>query len=236
MSEALDLPGRGPGLLVGVGGDELGQIRVEAPGLLVIGPPGSGRSTALAVQAASLARAGTPLVLVTPRRSPLAARLDPVLLHLTSSDAAAAAALTAALDGAAEAAIVVDDAELLTETPLGNELIACCRRIRDSSHRLLAAAAADGSFGLRGLVPELAKIKCGLVLEPTSITDGNVLGARLPASVFAPGMTLRGALIHHGRVTAVQVPTWPDGPADGTWLDASRATAGAGGEHGKVAR
>jgi S-DNA-T family DNA segregation ATPase FtsK/SpoIIIE len=236
MTEALDLPGRGPGLLVGVGGDELGQIRVEAPGLLVIGPPGSGRSTALAVQAASLARAGTPLVLVTPRRSPLAARLDPVLLHLTSSDAAAAAALTAALDGAAEAAIVVDDAELLTETPLGNELIACCRRIRDSSHRLLAAAAADGSFGLRGLVPELAKIKCGLVLEPTSITDGNVLGARLPASVFAPGMTLRGALIHHGRVTAVQVPTWPDGPADGTWLDASRATAGAGGEHGKVAR
>ena len=164
-------------------------------------------------------------MLVTPRRSPLAGCLDPVLLHLTGSDATAAGALAAALAEAADAAIVVDDAELLTDTPLGNELTACYRRIRDSDHRLLAAAAADGSFGLRGLIPELAKTKCGLVLEPASTTDGSVLGARLPASVFAPGVRLRGALVHHGRITAVQVPTWPDGPADGTWLEAHRATA-----------
>ena len=235
MTEALGLPGDGPGLLVGVGGDDLGQVRVETPGLLVIGPTGSGRSTALAVQAASLARAGTPLVLVTPRRSALTGRLDPVLLHLTSSDAAAVDSLTATLAGVTGAAIVVDDAELLTDTPLGNELTACCRRIRDSGHCLLAAAAADGSFGLRGLVPELAKTKCGLVLAPASPTDGSVLGARLPASVFAPGVTLRGALVHHGRITAVQVPAWPDGPADGTWLEANRATAGAGEKYGSTA-
>ena len=235
MEEALDLPGHGPGVLVGVGGDDLGQIRVETPGLLVIGPPGSGRSTALAVQAASLARAGGPLVLVTPRRSALAGRLDP-MLHLTSSDAAAADSLTAALAGVTEATIVVDDADLLTDTPLGNELTACYRRIRDSGHRLLGAAAADGSFGLRGLVPELAKTKCGLVLAPASTTDGSVLGARLPASVFAPGVMLRGALVHHGRITAVQVPAWPDGLADVTWREASRATAGTGGEYGEGAR
>ncbi len=221
MTEALGLPGHGPGPLVGVGGDELGQIRVDTPGLLVIGPPGSGRSTALAVQAASLTRAGTPLVLITPRRSALADRLEPVLLHLTASDADAAAQFTAAMAGTSGAAIVVDDAEMLTDTPLGTELTACYRRIRDSGHRLLAAAAADGSFGLRGLVPELAKTKCGLVLSPASTTDGSVFGARLPASVFAPGMTLRGALIHHGRITAVQVPAWPDGPADGTWPDSA---------------
>jgi S-DNA-T family DNA segregation ATPase FtsK/SpoIIIE len=213
MTEALGLSGHGSGPFVGVGGDELTQIRVETPGLLVIGPHGSGRSTALAVQAASLARSGTPLVLVTPRRSTLAGRLEPLLLHLTGSDADAAARLTAALDGTPGAAIVVDDAELLADTPLGNELAAWYRRIRDTGHRLLAAAAADGSFGLRGLVPELAKTKCGLVLEPASTTDGSVFGARLPASVFAPGVLLRGALIHHGRITAVQVPTWSDDPA-----------------------
>ena len=56
LPEALGLPGHGPGLLVGVGGDDLSQIRVETPGLLVIGPHGSGRSTALAVQAASRPR------------------------------------------------------------------------------------------------------------------------------------------------------------------------------------
>jgi S-DNA-T family DNA segregation ATPase FtsK/SpoIIIE len=231
MTEALGLPGHGPGPLVGVGGDELTQIRVETPGLLVIGPHGSGRSTALAVQAASLARSGTPLVLVTPRRSALAGRLEPLLLHLTSSDADAAAQLTAALAGTAGVTIVVDDAELLTDTPLGTELAACYRQIRDSGHRLLAAAVADGSFGLRGLVPELAKTKCGLVLEPASTTDGSVFGTRLPASVFAPGVTLRGALINHGRITAVQVPAWMDKPTDGAWPKASRATAGAGGEY-----
>ena len=102
MTAALGLPGHGSGPLVGVGGDELAQIRVETPGLLVIGPHGSGRSTALAVQAASLARSGTPLVLVTPRRSTLASRLEPLLLHLTGSDADAAARLTAALDGTPE--------------------------------------------------------------------------------------------------------------------------------------
>jgi S-DNA-T family DNA segregation ATPase FtsK/SpoIIIE len=174
-------------------------------------------------------------VLVTPRRSALADRLDPVRLHLTGSDAAAVDTLTAALADVPTAAIVVDDAELLTDTPLGNELTACYRRIRDSGHRLLAAAAADGSFGLRGLVPELAKTKCGLVLAPASPTDGSVLVPRLPASVFAPGVTLRGALVHHGRIIAVQVPAWPDGPADGTWPEVNRAIAGAGGEYGHVA-
>ncbi len=104
---------------------------------------------------------------------------------------------------------MIDDAELLTDTPLGNELTACYRRTRDSGHRFLAAAAADGSFGLRGLVPEPAKTKCGLVLAPARTTDGSVLGARLLTSVFAPGVILRGALVHHGRITAVQVPMWP---------------------------
>ena len=207
--------------------------------MLVIGPPGSGRSTALAVQAASLTRAGMPLVLVTPRRSTLTGRLDP-LLHLEASDAAATDRLKSALASADGAVIVVDDAELLTDTPLGNELTACCRRIRDSGHHLLAAAAADGSFGLRGLVPELAKSKCGLVLAPASATDGSVLGARLPASVFAPGVPLRGALVHHGRITAVQVPAWPDDAVQGGWPQAGRAAARtaaarAEGEHGRVA-
>jgi S-DNA-T family DNA segregation ATPase FtsK/SpoIIIE len=235
-AQALSLPGPSQGILIGVGGDELCQIRVDTPGLLVIGPPGSGRSTALAVQARSLAQAGMPLVLITPRRSALASWLDrsAVLLHLDTSDAAATGRLTATLDSTDRAAVVVDDAELMNDTPLGNELVARYRRIRDSGHRVLAAAAAEGSFGLRGLIPELAKTKCGLILEPASTTDGSLLGARLPASVFAPGVPLRGALIYNGRVVAVQVPALADLLAD--VLAASPATAGAREEDGEVAR
>jgi DNA segregation ATPase FtsK/SpoIIIE, S-DNA-T family len=231
-AQALALPGSGQGILIGIGGDELSQIRVDTPGLLVIGPAGSGRSTALAVQAGSLAQAGMPLVVITPRRSALTSWLNPaaVLLHLDTSDAAATERLSATLDSTKHAVVVIDDAELLNDTPLGNELVARYRRIRDSGHRVLAAAAAEGSFGLRGLIPELAKTKCGLVLEPASTTDGGPLAARLPASVFAPGVKLRGALIHSGRITAVQVPALPD------VLAASPATAGAREEDGEVAR
>ncbi len=212
---ALQLPRPEDGVLVGVGGDELSQVRVGGPTVLTIGAPGSGRSTALGAQASSLA-AGTPLVLITPRQSAVPGALDPaaIVVQLTGSGPDAAAALTGALAAAGPAAIVVDDAELLSDTPLGNELVAQLPGLRDSGHRLLAAASAESAGGLRGLVPALAKGKCGLVLEPGSTADGMPLGSRLPASVLAGGLPLRAALVCHGRITAVQVPAWSDPAAD----------------------
>ena len=179
----------------------------------MIGHPGTGRSTALAVQARSLADYGLPLAMITPRKSPLAEALDPgsIRVHLTAADTAAAGALTAALaDG--PAAIVVDDADLLIDTLLAEELVKRHRAIRDSGHRMLAATTADGATVFRGLIPELAKGKCGLVLEPGSATDGGPFGARLPASVLASGMPLRGALIRGAVITPVQVPTVASSP------------------------
>jgi S-DNA-T family DNA segregation ATPase FtsK/SpoIIIE len=207
--QACELPPGGDGVLVGVGGDDLSQVRADTPALLVLGQPRSGRSTALAVQARSLATAGAPVVLVTPRRSLLATAVGPagVALRLESAGAEAAAQLRAALADGGPAVIVVDDADQLTDTPLGEELTAVCRGIRDSAHRLLAAAVPDSATGFRGLVPELAKAKCGLVLEPATPNDGAPFGARLAASVLASGTPLRGAFVHYGTVVAVQVPS-----------------------------
>ena len=237
QAQALQLPAPADGILVGVGGDELGQIRVDTPDLLVIGPPGSGRSTALGIQAGSLAAAGTPLVLITPRQSTLAGRLDPaaVLAHLTATDAQAVEALTAALAGAGQAAIVIDDAELLTDTPLGNDLVSRHRGSRDSGQHMLAAASSDSASGLRGLIPALAKGKCGLILQPASPGDGMPLGIRLPASVLAPGVMLRGAMIHNGRVVAVQVPALGEGLASGSWQGYGGAGVGGEGKRGEAA-
>jgi DNA segregation ATPase FtsK/SpoIIIE, S-DNA-T family len=211
--QACRLPETGDGALVGVGGDELAQVRVDAPSFLVIGHPGTGRSTALAIQARSLADYGVPLALITPRKSMLAEVLDPgtIRAHLTSTDAGAAQALAAALaDG--PVAIVVDDADLLVDTPLAEELLARYRAIRDSGHRMLAATTADGATVFRGLVPELAKRKCGLVLEPGSVADGGPFQARLPASVLASGMRLRGALVLGTIIAPVQIPTLESSP------------------------
>jgi S-DNA-T family DNA segregation ATPase FtsK/SpoIIIE len=211
--QACRLPQTSDGALVGVGGDELAQVRVDAPGFLIIGHPGTGRSTALAAQARSLADYGLPLVLITPRKSTLSEALDPGMIraHLTGTDADAARALASALaDG--PVVIVADDADLLADSPVAEELTSRYRTIRDSGHRLLAATTADGATVFRGLVPELAKRKSGLVLEPGSVADGGPFQVRLPASVLASGMRLRAALIQGAVVTPVQIPTLTSSP------------------------
>ena len=215
FEQARQLPGDGPGLLAGVGGDELCQVRLETPGLLVIGQPRSGRSTALGVHALSLAEAGMPLIFVTPRRSRLTTEVVPAMpaLHLTATDADAAAALAAALAAHGPCVIVVDDAELLTDTPLGEQLVSCLRGVRDGGHCVLAATTLDSAGAFRGLIHELAKVKCGLVLEPASAVDAQPLGVRLPMSVLASGQELRAALVRGGIVTPVQVPTLTASPA-----------------------
>ena len=222
--QARDLQaGPGGGVIVGVGGDDLTQVRIETPGLLVIGQPGSGRSTALTVQARSLSQAGQRLVLVTPRSSALAGAIAPasIGLHLGTTGTEAASALKSALAQEPRAAIVIDDAEMLTGTPLGEEMIAQCR-LRDGAHRILAATVSDGLTPLRGVPAELAKIKCGLVLEPGSTLDGQPLGVRLPSSLLATGVPLRAALVQGIRVTAVQVPSISDRQAEPAWSGSDR--------------
>lgn len=225
FEQACQLPvGSGTGVLVGVGGDDLSQVRAETPGLLTIGPSGSGRSAALAVQARSLAQEGHPLILVTPRSSTLAGAVAPapVRLHRADTGPEAAGALKAALAEIGQAVLVVDDAELLTGTQLGDELIAQCRGLRDSGHRILAATVPDSVTALRGLSAELAKIKCGLLLEPANPLDGGPFGARLPLSILTVGIPLRGALVHGGRITGVQVPAIANLAAQPAWSGSDR--------------
>jgi DNA segregation ATPase FtsK/SpoIIIE, S-DNA-T family len=229
FEQACELPaGPGGGVLVGVGGDDLSQVRAETPGLLVIGPSGSGRSTALAVQARSLAQAGAPLVLITPRPSTLAGAIAPApaRLPLTGTGAQAAAELQAVLAETSQAVLVVDDAELLAGTPLGDEVLAQCRALRDSGHRILAATVPDSVSTLRGITAELAKLKCGLLLEPANPLDGGPFGVRLPLSILTAGIPLRGAFVQGSRITAVQVPSVANVRAEPAWSGSDRPNPG----------
>ena len=225
FEQACELPaGPGGGVLVGVGGDDLGQVRAQTPGLLVVGPSGSGRSTALAVAARSLAQAGHPLVLITPRPSTLTGAIAPasVRLPLTATDAEAAGAVQAVLAETSQAVLVIDDAELIVGTPLGDAVLAQCRALRDSGHRILAATVPDSVATLRGITAELAKLKCGLLLEPANPLDGGPFGVRLPLSILAPGIPLRGAFVQGSRTTAVQVPSVANVRAEPAWSGSDR--------------
>jgi DNA segregation ATPase FtsK/SpoIIIE, S-DNA-T family len=229
FEQACELPaGPGDGVLVGVGGDDLSQVRAETPGLLVIGPSGSGRSTALAVQARSLAQADHPLVLITPRPSTLAGAIAPasVRLALAGTGAEEARALHAVLVETSQAVLVIDDAELLAGTPLGDEVLTQCRVLRDSGHRILAATVPDSVSTLRGITAEVAKLKCGLLLEPANPLDGGPFGVRLPLSILTTGIPLRGAFVQGSRITAVQVPSVAAVRAEPAWSGPDRANPG----------
>ena len=229
FEQACELPAGPTGdVLVGVGGDDLSQVRAETPGLLVIGPSGSGRSTALAVQARSLAQAGHPLILITPRPSALTGAIAPasVRLPLAATGAEEARALHAVLAETSQAVLVIDDAELLVGTPLGDEAVTQCRVLRDSGHRILAATVPDSVTTLRGITAELAKLKCGLLLEPANPLDGGSFGVRLPLSILTTGIPLRGAFVQGSRATAVQVPSVANIRAEPAWSGSDRPDPG----------
>src|SRR5690606_30362437 len=115
--------------LLGVGGDALAPVGIdllaEGPRFTVAGPPRSGRSSALRTIAHSLLDQSVggglvPVVLVTPRRSPL--RLlsgHPGVLGVLTRDSGADD-LAAAIGDEHRYAVIVDDAELLDGTALGD--------------------------------------------------------------------------------------------------------------------
>jgi S-DNA-T family DNA segregation ATPase FtsK/SpoIIIE len=204
--------------LIGAGGDALGPVGVDllqtSPGFVIAGPPRSGRSTVLETMTRWLAARGVPLALVTPRRSPLRAlaTLEGVLgvLGTGSEDVEL---LDKLLDGLDRHVVLVDDAELLPDTSMGDRLEGLARSARDADHAVVAAGTTDDlGSQYRGFVVDLRRSRSGLLISPRSPGDGDLLGARLPRNMAA-GPPGRGLLVLNGTVTLVQAAlpdaVWP---------------------------
>lgn len=184
-----------------LGGDDPAPLPVPPGHVLVLGPPGSGRSWTLA----ALARArGSSSLLVR------------------GGDPPGEAELRAALEGLEAGSVVqIDDAHLLAGTPAEDVLLAhSATRGRD----LLVAADLDAPGStFHGLLPFVARSRTGVVLNARSPGDGSLLGVSVPVGdALVPG---RGVLVQRGRCTRVQVvapPAPPDGRSGGA---DSRATA-----------
>jgi S-DNA-T family DNA segregation ATPase FtsK/SpoIIIE len=211
-AEALDLdpelvPPSPLWALLGAGGDTLGPVGVDllqtSPGFVVGGPPRSGRSTVLETMARSLTGGGVPVVLVTPRRSPLRELAVPGVLGVVGGDDDAEL-LAKLLDGVERHVVLVDDAELLLDTALDDLLGRLARAARDADQAVVAAGTtADLSSQYRGFVVDLRRSRSGLLLSPQSQGDGDLLGVRLPRNMAA-GPLGRGLLVVNGAVTPVQ--------------------------------
>jgi S-DNA-T family DNA segregation ATPase FtsK/SpoIIIE len=193
-------------LVVGVGGDDLGAIGLDAQatggGVLVAGPPGSGRSTALLTFSAALAPLGLPVVAVAPRPSLL--RELPGCLS-DPADPGAAALLEARLVGR-PAVLLVDDAELLLDTPLAPVLERIVRRARDTGTVVIVAGTTEDLLGcFRGFVVDLRRSRTGLLLCPQSAADGDLLGVRLSRATGGEVVPGRALLAVRGQVQPLQV-------------------------------
>ncbi len=177
--------GDGLELPLGVDGRDLGVAVVRLrPGqpFFVCGPPGSGRTTALATLRRAAEAAGCPV-------------------------AEAGAGLAERLGGpptAAPLVVVVDDADRVDD--LDGALAQLATGRHATAHVLAALPADAGRAAFGHWTGELRRVGAGLVLRPRSDLDGDVLGIALlptwPMSLARPG---RGVLAVGGQAVPVQV-------------------------------
>jgi DNA segregation ATPase FtsK/SpoIIIE, S-DNA-T family len=208
VEAAAKAAGTGPGwALVGVGGDELRPAGVDldadGPAFVIAGPPGSGRSTALATMGRWLLGQGRPAVVVAHRRSPVRALGDHpgVLAVLGAGDAVG---LDRQLAEHPDLVVLADDAETLHDTAVERPLLALLRADAEGGAALLlAGSAAEMAGSFRGLTVEARRARTGLLLGPLTPVDGDLLGVRVPRTDGAP--TGRGVLVVRGQIAPVQV-------------------------------
>ncbi|MBC9822741.1 FtsK/SpoIIIE domain-containing protein [Terrabacter sp. MAHUQ-38] len=167
-------------LVLGVGGDEAAPLAIDSRHrrFLVAGTSRSGRSTALAAIGDRLLAHGRHVVSVSPRRSPLSVWSETRgCIGLTPHDQTE---LVSARRGDPDLCFLVDDVELVDGSRVEEALVQAARLV-DGTAGLVAVAAdlARANAAFRGLVPEVARDGCGLLLGPASPTHGDVLGVRL---------------------------------------------------------
>ncbi|MBT2210613.1 FtsK/SpoIIIE domain-containing protein [Actinomadura sp. NEAU-AAG7] len=205
--------------LVGVGGDTLAPVGIdllnEGPGFAVAGPPRSGRSTTLRTIVHSLLDPAVggglvPVVLVTPRRSPL--RLlqgRPGVLGVLTSDSDPDD-LEKAIGDEHRYAVIVDDAELLDETDLDDALRDVLRTARDGEHAVvIGGTTTDLTRGYRGFLSDTRRSRSGVLLSIESPDDGELFNLRLPRNAPLIGPTGRGLFVASGLSTQIQVALPP---------------------------
>jgi S-DNA-T family DNA segregation ATPase FtsK/SpoIIIE len=172
-------------------------------GLVVVGPPRSGRSTTLATVTTQLHAMGRTVVVVGVRPSPLQVLASTIGLPVVA-DSDDARLLHDLL--ADDCDVVVDDVELLVGTACAPVLDEHARRSARGTC-VVAGGSEDVAVAFRGFVAEARRSKCGVLLAPHGPMDGEALGVRLrhqsaPAKTAPPG---RGLLVVRGNLTELQV-------------------------------
>ncbi|MGN8245682.1 FtsK/SpoIIIE domain-containing protein [Cellulomonas soli] len=185
-------------VVLGPGGDDAADLLLDVGrGLLVVGPPGSGRTTSLVTVVTQLRRAGVEVVQVG-----TAGRTSAGVTHAAS---VAEIVSGAGLGRAGTTTVVVDDLdELELMDPLEAERLE--QAVLAGAVRLIASAQTERAVGaFRGPVALAARTSTLLVLEPATAGSSDLLGPRAPWVTDPRGGAGRGAVRIGHRVEPVQV-------------------------------
>ncbi|WP_378146927.1 FtsK/SpoIIIE domain-containing protein [Cnuibacter sp. UC19_7] len=198
--------------VLGVSDETLEPVAFDPRGALaLIGPPASGRSTALLWLAQSLRRWQPDIALyrIGPRRSPLATAVawtenadDPESIV----DLARRLAVSVAEErGPGEIAILVESVADLLSTPADGPTVELIRAVKRSDQLLIAEAETSSWVSSWPLLAEIKNSRRGILLQPDPAEGDSFLRTtlpRVPRSDFPPG---RGYLVA-GAPLRVQLP------------------------------
>lgn len=200
---------------LGLGGDDLsvqGADLSEIAAFVIAGPPGSGRSTALLTLEHFLIERHASVAVVAGCRSPLR-RLGNIdngrRTQVAPDDPAELASLAAsASTRGGSLVILIDDVEMLNETPMEQLLITLLQKgarpdLPANLGLVLTGSTSGMSSQFRGLAVEARRHRCGLLLGEVGPVEADLLGVRAPPNDEAPPG--RGLLVVRGRGIPIQV-------------------------------
>ncbi|HEU5159371.1 MAG TPA: FtsK/SpoIIIE domain-containing protein [Streptosporangiaceae bacterium] len=205
-------------LPVAVGGDTLTLRTLDAidhgPGILVLGPRRSGRSTTLLTMTTSMLERGWKLLVITPRRSPLSALAGRDGVEAVINLEAEKDEVTKLYEGMVPekggrpTAVVIDDLELMgVDGWMVDLMTKHLPKLRDTGSAIVAAGTTDDlGSSYRGPAAVLKKSRSGVLLSPGAPADGDHFGIKLPRSLTGGMPPGRGLFVAAGQWQLVQVP------------------------------
>jgi DNA segregation ATPase FtsK/SpoIIIE, S-DNA-T family len=203
-----------PRVTLGLNADDLEPLSVARSELgtsfMIVGSPGSGRSTALLLIARQLSNRR--VAVSCGPRSPLLDHLDAI--HLPRDDQDHAVALLDSLYTSGEAPdILIDDIDLLAEGPLWARVAELIQTPADATQIIAMAGSIDTmSAAFRGPIAQARRARLGLLLCPSGPHDGELFGVRLPRRRNGDDPPGRGWLARRGTATRLQLAD-PSGSA-----------------------
>jgi len=213
-SSDVDVPTGPMWATLGVGGDDLGVYGIDLATTatwMVAGPPRSGRSTLLRAMARSLLEQGTSVIVAAPRVSPLRdlAGTAGVIAVFDRADVTPEEFAAALGSTAGPVVVILDDAELLRESWIGEQLSRITQHASGPGRALVVAGESAGlNAAFVGWILDAKRNRHGVLLSPRDLADGDLVGVRLARSLVGGPIDPGRALLHlgDGRLLTVRVP------------------------------